>query len=156
MTKRLKGGISLFDSIIKKRPLVSRCSCNTPPEDMSCWFQTIFHSGRFLDLLAVFFKKSYSHLPCIQLLSSAFLHLVYIHDAKKNRKTQWRGWRWSSLLFPKQLTEGFGAGRRIELEAVSQELQVRLVGTLSQSSQATAGLGTGHQRRKSCEPGCFP
>lgn len=25
MTKRLKGGISLFDSIIKKRPLVSRC-----------------------------------------------------------------------------------------------------------------------------------
>lgn len=25
MTKRLKGGISLFDSTIKKRPLVSRC-----------------------------------------------------------------------------------------------------------------------------------
>ena len=123
---------------------------------MSCWPQTAFHSGRPLDLLAAFFKKSYSHLPCIQLLNSAILHLVYTHGAKKNKKTQWRGWRWSSQLFPKQLTECFGAGRRTELEAVSQELQVRLIGTLSQSSQAPAGLGTGHQRRKSCQPGCFP
>ena len=124
-------GICLFDSVIKKRPLVSRYWYNTSREDTSYWPQPAFHSGWFLKAPCwlFFFLILFPFAFCC---STRYLYsdANWASAAKwlweQVIEAWWRGWRWSSLLLLEQLAECFGAGKHSELRAVSQEPQVRL------------------------------
>lgn len=61
-------GICLFDSVIKKRPLVSKYWYNTSREVTSYWPQTAFHSGWFLKAPCWLFFFFFNPVPICLLL----------------------------------------------------------------------------------------